>query len=281
VYEIKVAKKEMYDQILAGIKDRLAEYVENLPEMMTVDEAEKRVQGWREKEGQNLIEHTLRRYGANQKLEEEGIRCECGQSMNYQGKRPKTLQTLVGTVTVERGYWYCRQCHQGVAPLDDQMGIAQMQTSLGVQREAGWYVSKLTMEETAEALNRAYSLNISARQGETLIIPVGQMLEQEEKDRLEQVWRQEMEEVSVESGRRWYVEMDGVFTQIRRGEVPLTKIEEYVTIWIQEIQDSTPLVKKMYHLLQSGHREKAIELMPKERTYPINEHLARRLGILF
>jgi hypothetical protein len=58
-------------------------------------------------------------------------------------------------------------------------------------------------------------------------------------------------------------------------------IEEYTTSWIQEIQDYTPLVRKMHHLLQSGHRDKAIELMPKERPYPVNEPLARRLGMKY
>lgn len=56
-------------------------------------------------------------------------------------------------------------------------------------------------------------------------------------------------------------------------------IERYVNEWTLEITDITPLVKKLAALLQSGHADKAKDLLPKERVYPVPDAIARRLGM--
>ncbi len=56
-------------------------------------------------------------------------------------------------------------------------------------------------------------------------------------------------------------------------------IERYVNEWTLEINDMTPLVKKLAALLQSGHADKAKELLPKEWVYPVPDAIARRLGM--
>jgi hypothetical protein len=43
--------------------------------------------------------------------------------------------------------------------------------------------------------------------------------------------------------------------------------------------DMTPLVKKLAALLQSGHADKAKDLLPRERVYPVPDAIARRLGM--
>src|SRR5258708_18085500 len=56
-------------------------------------------------------------------------------------------------------------------------------------------------------------------------------------------------------------------------------IEKYVNEWIVEICDYTPLVRKIYHLLQAGQETKARSFLPKERVYPLDPTIARRIGI--
>ena len=56
-------------------------------------------------------------------------------------------------------------------------------------------------------------------------------------------------------------------------------IEKYVNEWTIEIQDITPLVRKIYGLLQGGQEAKARGFLPKERLYPLNSILAQRIGI--
>jgi uncharacterized protein with PIN domain len=47
----------------------------------------------------------------------EAVRCpQCGTKMQGKGKRRKTLVTEAGEVSVERDYYYCAACQQGVFP---------------------------------------------------------------------------------------------------------------------------------------------------------------------
>jgi hypothetical protein len=56
-------------------------------------------------------------------------------------------------------------------------------------------------------------------------------------------------------------------------------IHQYVNDWIVEIQDYTPLARKIYGLLQAGQEARARGFLPKERVYPLDPPLARRIGI--
>ena len=56
-------------------------------------------------------------------------------------------------------------------------------------------------------------------------------------------------------------------------------IQTYVDEWITKIDDYTPLVRKVYTLVQSGNERKAKDLLPKERPYPTPEPLSRKLGM--
>ncbi len=56
-------------------------------------------------------------------------------------------------------------------------------------------------------------------------------------------------------------------------------IEKYVNEWTIEIQDVTPVARKIYGWLQQGQEAKAKGFLPKERVYPLNQVLAQRIGI--
>ncbi|HLZ55837.1 MAG TPA: DUF4291 domain-containing protein [Ktedonosporobacter sp.] len=56
-------------------------------------------------------------------------------------------------------------------------------------------------------------------------------------------------------------------------------IEQYVNNWTIEIRNYTPLVRKIYALLQEGQEAKAKNFLPKERIYPLDLAIARRIGL--
>ena len=56
-------------------------------------------------------------------------------------------------------------------------------------------------------------------------------------------------------------------------------IQRYVEEWIVEIQDYTPLARRLYGLIQSGDAAKVKPLLPREAVYPVEARLAKRLGI--
>jgi hypothetical protein len=69
---------------------------------------------------------------------------------------------------------------------------------------------------------------------------------------------------------------------VRSIQVGLSRhiIESYVNEWTLEIQDYTPLARKIYHLLQEGQETKAKSFLPKERVYPLDPALGKRIGIV-
>ncbi|HEV2238558.1 MAG TPA: DUF4291 domain-containing protein [Ktedonobacterales bacterium] len=56
-------------------------------------------------------------------------------------------------------------------------------------------------------------------------------------------------------------------------------VARYVDVWTREIRDCTPLVHRIYEQRQAGETTKARALLPRERAYPLDAAIARRLGM--
>ena len=67
-------------------------------------------------------------------------RCEgCGGRWRRNGHKPRTLETLVGTVRIARVRVRCQQCGQERYPLDEALGLkAGEKHTLGVRELALW-----------------------------------------------------------------------------------------------------------------------------------------------
>jgi uncharacterized protein with PIN domain len=46
-----------------------------------------------------------------------GPKCpRCGQEMHYKDQKANTVESRLGTLPLERGYYYCETCRQGIFP---------------------------------------------------------------------------------------------------------------------------------------------------------------------
>ena len=102
--------------------------------------------------------------------------CGCGGQAVYSGSRPKTITTVLGTVTLQRAWYHCAACRGGFAPRDRQLGLlpdgalspglAEMAALAGAEVPfaraaallaglAGVTVSARTIERSAEAAGAA------------------------------------------------------------------------------------------------------------------------------
>ena len=94
-------------------------------------------------------------------------------------------------------------------------------------------------------------------------------------------WQQQFERALVHV--QWDPErsIHGQKRSYRSIQVGLSRhiIERYVNEWTLAIEDVTPLVRKIRALLHAGEAARAKDLLPDERVYPVNEALARRLGM--
>ena len=47
---------------------------------------------------------------------EDPVCPSCGEEMTYKGRRETTVESRVGVVRLERGYWHCDRCKSGLFP---------------------------------------------------------------------------------------------------------------------------------------------------------------------
>lgn len=105
--------------------------------------------------------------------------CECGAAPQYKGSQRRTLQTWVGTITWERGYFHCRRCGTGRYPLDEALCIqARTQYSDGVQQGACLLGVQMPFERASHALEALTGINISPKEAERITEARGLVLEQ-------------------------------------------------------------------------------------------------------
>lgn len=86
----------------------------------------------------------------------------CGETGEYKGTTALTIESLLGPLTMERGYYYCPTCSAGYAPLDEQLDLPGKHWSAGVVRQITWLNGHTqTYGETAEILSTLTDASIS------------------------------------------------------------------------------------------------------------------------
>src|SRR5438874_6699934 len=108
-------------------------------------------------------------------------RCQCGctQPTRYKGKQKRTLQTWVGAVTLERGYFHCAGCDTGRYPLDEALRIpASTHFSDGVQQGVCLLGVQLPFERASQALETISGISISPKQAQRITEERGLALEE-------------------------------------------------------------------------------------------------------
>lgn len=61
----------------------------------------------------------------------------CQQPAEFKGYRPKTVESLLGTIHYRRGYYHCGRCGHGLFPFDDEAGIGPHRLTPGAERVVG------------------------------------------------------------------------------------------------------------------------------------------------
>jgi hypothetical protein len=171
----------------------------------------------------------------------------CGHRQRLVSTRQRQLVTLLGPITIQRAYYQCmkldeqredekeRTCSHGEAPFDQQWGLSSQRSSPGMQRLVSYLSAMLTQQEVAEVISRLLPCPISARQVSHVTQPIGEAFGEWEDEQVQKLLQRGAEkrtreaEWQEEQGnpiKRLYVEMDGVMARLRRGSVPMDKVEQ-------------------------------------------------------
>jgi hypothetical protein len=167
----------------------------------------------------------------------------CGHRQRFVANRSKQVLTMFGRITMKRQYYQClsaslhkneRTCSHGETPFDEQWGLSSGRTSPGVQKLISFLAASMTLSEATEVFTSLLPLDLSERQALNLLQPVGEALQSQEDEQMQQLFEQartkhtrsqEPRSEKPEPIRRLYVELDGVLARLRRGCVPMEEQE--------------------------------------------------------
>ncbi len=124
---------EALDQLLNRLEAQLPDLGSEPPRLMDLTQAV--LQGRAEVTGalvEGLIE---RRPGWSVGQVEAGCP-RCGRPLRARPSRCRTVETLVGAVTLQRPYFYCASCRHGFYPLDEALGLSGGSKQWDVQQAA-------------------------------------------------------------------------------------------------------------------------------------------------
>lgn len=97
------------------------------------------------------------------------IVCEtCQRILTTRPAVPRTVETMVGSIQLERPYFYCRVCKEGVYPLDEALGLTPGRTQLDVQKAAAKLVIETAYDEAQALFHDLTGVSLSSERMHTL-----------------------------------------------------------------------------------------------------------------
>ena len=99
--------------------------------------------------------------------------CRCGQPGRYAGRRPKTFETALGALTLERAYYHCRHCGRGWFPRDTALGMARSGLSPAVTRMTGSAAAVASFALASSLLDELAGVQVEAKRVERVAEALG------------------------------------------------------------------------------------------------------------
>jgi len=138
-----------------------------------------------------------------------GSRMDCpnGHRAEFVEYRSKRLVTALSPIQVERAYYYCAQCGQGVIPKDQELDIVDSSFSPGVRRMMGRLGAKEAFDEGRRDLEELAGVIVTTKAVERVSEAIGHDVEQSNKAERHAAFIGQLH--SIESVATLYIAMDG------------------------------------------------------------------------
>ena len=89
--------------------------------------------------------------------------CGAGHQAGLAGYRDKTVDTVLGPVAIRRAWYHCDQCHHGLAPRDDQLGIAGQGMSPGLRKMTARAAAAVPFAQASTLLHELAGVQVTAK----------------------------------------------------------------------------------------------------------------------
>lgn len=125
--------------------------------------------------GARVLEELLESVGVGR--QKEAVTCTCGGTMKSQGRRQKSLHTLLGPVQFKRSLFQCPDCKATRYPGDEVLGICGTSRSPGLQRQVARLGAKESFEEVSKDLAALAGITLCRKESERISEGIGAEME--------------------------------------------------------------------------------------------------------
>jgi hypothetical protein len=113
----------------------------------------------------------------SQALNQKTAPCpQCARLLLARAVVPKTVETLVGQVTLERPYFYCLECKQGFYPLDEALELSERRKQWDIQEAGAKLAAEVPFETAQELFSQLTGLSLSDHTIHEVVEELGQSL---------------------------------------------------------------------------------------------------------
>ncbi len=105
------------------------------------------------------------------------VACGRGHEAVFVEYRTKAVQTVLGSLTIRRAYYYCVCCRDGVIPRDAELDIVGTSFSPGVRRLMGRLGGKEAFDEARADLEALAGIVVQTKQVERVSEAIGEQIE--------------------------------------------------------------------------------------------------------
>jgi len=113
------------------------------------------------------------------------MRCACGRTARYAGRRTKTFESALGRLELERAYYHCASCGEGFHPRDRRLGLENFSLSPAVTRMVATVAALVSFQEGSQLLEELAGVRVDAKQVERAAEALGAEIATNEKQDLE------------------------------------------------------------------------------------------------
>lgn len=85
----------------------------------------------------------------------------CKRLLRASGKKRRTIETLEGSATLNRPYFYCVKCRRGIYPADARLGVEPGRKQRDMKRLAAKFVAEMPYEAAAELFEESTGMKMS------------------------------------------------------------------------------------------------------------------------
>jgi len=141
--------------------DRLEDVMDDSEKPSTLWSITEGIQGQREKLMGAVAREWIEKEYASY-LDQEYANCPiCGQWLKRQGLCERTLETMIGEITIRRPYFYCSACRYGFYPLDEALRLSSRRKQYDIQEAATDLAKEVPYEKASKLFTELSGIPIS------------------------------------------------------------------------------------------------------------------------